>query len=416
MKELLNAKEAASLLDVKLATLYAYVSRGWLKSVPGTDGPARLYPRSDVERLRARHLARRGHAAVAAGALQFGQPVLESSLTEIDERGPRYRGHYAVDLAESGVGFEAAAELLWSGELPRRARWEAKSLDLRAADVARFVPRSAPPLARLPLVVSALALRDAGRFDAPETEERARGRLLIRRMVASLALPGGSRRTRRALGAPTIAGALGIALGAGEGARASSMLERALVVSLDHELNASSFAARVAASTGADLYACVGAALHTLSGPRHGGATERVEALVAETVRPGRAPAVIEQRARRGDRAPGFGHPLYPHGDPRAELLLHSLGSGSRRAKTLLALVDAMRAAGREAPTIDTGLVAVAQALRLPPGSAGAIFAIGRAAGWIAHALEQRRSGNILRPRARYVGARAPSVDAATGS
>jgi citrate synthase len=416
MKELLHAKEAASLLDVKLPTLYAYVSRGWLKSVPGTNGPARLYPRADVERLRVRHMARRGHAAVAASALQFGEPVLESALTEIDERGPRYRGHYAVDLAETGVGFEAASELLWSGELSHSARWEGKSLDLRGSDVARFVPRDAPPLARLPFVVSALALRDPARFDAPEAEERARGRLLIRRMVGSLALSGGSQRTQRALRASTIAAALGIALGAGEGSRVSRLLEKALVVTLDHELNASSFAARIAASTGADLYACVGAALHTLSGPRHGGACERVEALVAETVRPGRASAVLEQRARRGESTPGFGHPLYPNGDPRADLLLRNLGAGSRSARTLIALARAMRAAGREGPTLDVGLVAVAQALRLPRGSAGAIFAIGRTGGWIAHALEQRRAGHLLRPRARYVGARDPAGSAADGS
>jgi citrate synthase len=416
MKALLPAREAASILDVKLATLYAYVSRGWLKSVPGTDGPARLYSRDDVERLRARHMARRGHSAVAAGALQFGEPVLESALTDIDERGPRYRGHHAVDLADRGVGFEAAAELLWSGQLPRSARWEAKSLEVRATDIANLVPRDAPPLARLPLIVSAFALRDGARFDAPEAEERARGRVLIRRMVASLALAGGARRTRRALDAPTIASALGIALGAPESARVSRMLDRALVISLDHELNASSFAARVAASTGADLYACVGAALHTLSGPRHGGACERVEALVTETGRRGRAAAVIEQRARRGDATPGFGHPLYPQGDPRAASLLDNLGSGARRARTLLALVHAMRDAGREGPTVDAGLVAVAQALRLPPGSAGAIFAIGRAGGWIAHVLEQRKSGHILRPRARYVGSREPAQGIAEGS
>jgi citrate synthase len=416
MKELLPAREAASILDIKLATLYAYVSRGWLKSVRGTDGPARLYSRADVERLRARHMARRGHAAVAAGALQFGEPVLESALTDIDERGPLYRGHCAVDLADRGVGFEAAAELLWSGELPRSARWKASSLGLRAGDIVTLVPRDAPPLARLPLVVSALALRDAARFDAPEIEERARGRVLIRRMVACLGLSSGARRTMRALRAPTIASALGIALGALESARVSRMLERALVISLDHELNASSFAARVAASTGADLYACVGAALHTLSGPRHGGACERVEALIAETGRPGRAAAVIEQRARRGDATPGFGHPLYPRGDPRATALLDNLGSGARSARTLLALVRAMREAGREDPTVDIALVAVAQALHLPPGSAGAIFAIARAAGWIAHALEQRKTGQMLRPRARYVGSREPAHGVAEGS
>src|SRR5215831_350721 len=116
MKELLTAPEAARLLDVKAATLYSYVSRGLLPSVPGTRGPSRLYARGDVERLRARHVARAGHGAVAAGALRFGEPVLESALTAIDDAGPRYRGHSAVELAQSGAAFEAVAELLWSGE------------------------------------------------------------------------------------------------------------------------------------------------------------------------------------------------------------------------------------------------------------------------------------------------------------
>src|SRR5262245_5721107 len=117
MKALVTAAEAAAFLDVKPATLYSYVSRGLLTSVPGTHGPSRLYARGDVERLRARHVARAGHGAVAAGALRFGEPVLESALTAIGEEGPRYRGHAAVELARQGASFESVAELLWSGEL-----------------------------------------------------------------------------------------------------------------------------------------------------------------------------------------------------------------------------------------------------------------------------------------------------------
>jgi citrate synthase len=182
------------------------------------------------------------------------------------------------------------------------------------------------------------------------------------------------------------------------------------VVSADHELNASTFAARVAASAGADLYACVGAALATVSGPRHGGACDRVEALVAEAGSPRRAAAVVHERARRGEAIPGFGHTLYPDGDPRARPLFASaaaLGRGRapmQRVQTVLALVDAVGEARRELPSVECGLVAVTAALELPPGSAAALFALGRAAGWIAHALEQRAAGYLLRPRARYIG------------
>src|SRR3954462_4462174 len=164
-RELIGAREAAALREIKAATLYAYVSRGLLASVPGTRGPSRLYARSDVERLKARHLARRGHAAVAAGALRFGEPVLESALTAIDERGPRYRGRVAVELAREGVAFEAVAELLWFGEEGEAASAAARGerirpLATRLRALGRFVPRGAPPISALSIAVAALALAD----------------------------------------------------------------------------------------------------------------------------------------------------------------------------------------------------------------------------------------------------------------
>jgi citrate synthase len=415
LRALLSAREAAALLAIKPATLYAYVSRGLLSSVPGTRGPSRLYARSDVERLKARHLARSGHGAVAAGALRFGEPVLESALTAIDERGPRYRGHVAVELAERGTAFEAVAELAWSGEFsPELRRFpdespatSARSLRLlaqRLARVARLVPPASPPLGVLPLVVAALALGDPLRFEVPPGAERARARRLVRALAAGVALAFDPRRVGPALLAPTIAGALAVALGARDTLRVRQVLDRALVVTLDHELNPSSFAARVAASTGADLYACLGAALGALSGPEHGGSCDRIEALVAETARPERATRVIAERLRRGDAMPGFGHPLYPRGDPRARLLLSVARPRRRRELTLAALVERMRSARREAPNVDVGLVATAYSLGLPAGAASAVFAVARTAGWLAHAFEQREAGWVMRPRARYVG------------
>src|SRR5262245_24619173 len=114
----LTGPEAAKLLGVKRETLYAYVSRGLLRGAPSEHGRARLYLRSDIERLKARHDARAGHGAVAAGALRWGEPVLESALTAIGPRGPAYRGQEAVALALADVSFDAVAELLWTGKLP----------------------------------------------------------------------------------------------------------------------------------------------------------------------------------------------------------------------------------------------------------------------------------------------------------
>jgi citrate synthase len=178
----------------------------------------------------------------------------------------------------------------------------------------------------------------------------------------------------------------------------------ALVLCADHELNASTFAARVAASTGADLQACLLAALATFLGPRHGSASQAVEALLDEVGRPARAEAVVRARTTRGDGMPGFGHPLYPGGDPRATVLLELVESRAPRLQTLRAVIAATTRLRGEHPNIDAALVGAGVALGLPRGAGVALFAVGRTAGWVAHVLEQRESPAVLRPRARYVG------------
>jgi citrate synthase len=400
-REFVSAAEAADFLAVKRATLYAYASRGRIRTIPGPDGRERRYARADLLALRARHDARAGHGPVAAAALDWGEPVLESAITAIGPNGPVYRGHPAVALARAHIGFERVAELLWTGALPAAAPPPPTPPGRVPA-----VPAGAPRIAALACAAAAMAVADPHRFGAPEAEELPRARALLHRLAAALALGLDQRRHRPALRAGSVARAAAIALGLRRRAGIDA-LEQALVLIADHELNASTFAARIAASAGADLYACVGAGLAVASGPRHGAASERVEALVAETGRPERAAIIVAERGRRGDAIAGFGHRLYPDGDPRAVPLLATakrLAPTSRRVRTLLALVRAMRAAGREPPSVDVGLVALTLALRLPPGSAAGLFALGRAAGWIAHALEQRRLGVLLRPRARYVG------------
>jgi citrate synthase len=403
-----SGAEAAALLGVKRETLYAYASRGLLRSEPRPGaGRGRLYSREDLERLKVRHDARSGHGPVAAGALRWGEPVLASALTAIDARGPRYRGHLASELADA-TSFESVAELLWSGELPAApGGWVAKGPGVSLDPLALLAGRGAPPIAALAVAVPALAAADPHRFGAGLHDDLTRSRTLLRRMTALAGLGMGSSRVMAALGESSVARSLLVALGAAPGKRATLAMNHALIVLADHELNASSFAARVAASAGADLYACVCAGLATLSGVRHGGLGARVEALVAETGRPERALAVIEERTRRGDDIPGFGHPLYPAGDPRATGLIDAAVSLAPRRpalRTLLALVDGMRATRRPEPTVDVGLAAMGYALALPPGSGIAVFAIARTAGWIAHAFEQRAAGFLLRPRARYVG------------
>src|SRR5580704_6343602 len=109
-----RAAEAARILGVKPATLYAYVSRGWVRSVPAGRGKARLYARADLDRLRTRSAARAGHGPVAGGALRWGEPVLDSAISSVEAGLLRYRGVSATELATSGVSFERVAELLWT--------------------------------------------------------------------------------------------------------------------------------------------------------------------------------------------------------------------------------------------------------------------------------------------------------------
>lgn len=397
----LDGRAAAALLGVKRETLYAYASRGLLRSEPGGgSGRGRRYLREDLDRLKARRDARAGHGAVAAGALRWGEPVLASALTAIDARGPRYRGHLAVELAQTAT-FEAVAELLWSGALPDHPpRWEAHGLGLPARALRELLPAATPPIPALSLAVAALAL---GPREGDDALPIARA-LALRLAALSGAHP---QRAAAALRRGRVAEAVLVSFGAKPTPEAASAVDRALVLSADHELNTSAFAARVAASAGADLFASVAAGLAALSGPRHGGLVDRVEALVAEIGQPAHARAVVRAHARRGHELPGFGHPLYPDGDPRAASLLATataLAPAGPALATVLTLRDAAQAEGGPPPSLDLGLVAVRAALSLPPGAGAALFAVGRVAGWVAHALEQRAAGFLLRPRARYVG------------
>ncbi len=398
----LDAREAAAYLGVKLQTLYAYASRGRLKSLAGTRGRARRYARAELDALRARS------EGAAASALRFGEPVLETRITRMTPQGPAYRNRSAVALAAADVPFVSVAELLWTGELPPRPpRWPAEPGRWPARELAALVPRPSPPLAAPAVALPALAARDASRFDPSAAAVLERARRLIPRLAAAFALALDPRRLGPALEARDPVLALALALGAPTTKRALALLNRALVLLADHELNASTFAARVAASTGADLYSCLGAALAALSGPLHGGASEQVEILAREAASPAGAHAAVRDRMRRGERIPGFGHALYPDGDPRVPPLLDgalALAPRAPRVRTIAALVSAMNDAGRPAANVDVALACVCAALDLPLGQGPAIFAIGRSAGWVAHVLEQYDAGFVLRPRARWAG------------
>ena len=373
----LTAEEAMARLGVRAQTLYAYVSRGRVEAQPDPDDPRRSrYRLTDVAGLAARKGRGRRAKDVAANAIAWGEPVLASAITTIDHGRLYYRGRDAVRLAE-GQTLESVARLLRGGH----------GAQLKAAE--RAAPPDAPTMrARM---FAALAAR-AG-IDAP-----ARGRAPLALAVEAVSLLDAvADAAAGSAGDGPIHLRLATAWGCDE--PAAELIRRALVLLADHELNASTFAARVAASTGASLAAAALAGLSALSGPLHGGMAARVWNLVEEARRIG-PQAAVAGRLARAVMAPGFGHPLYPGGDPRAAALLGAFTPSAE----MIALRYAVEMSTGEAPNVDFALVALADALDLPEDAPFALFATARAAGWIAHAVEQVATGQLIRPRARYTG------------
>jgi len=202
-----------------------------------------------------------------------------------------------------------------------------------------------------------------------------------------------------------VAQALAAALGVPDEAGLSSMLNVTLILCADHELSPPTFSARVAASVGASLNACIAAALAAHSGSGMGGGCDRLEAMVDEISSASRLQALMAQHASERVLPPGFGLASYPQGDPRAAYMLDLARKHpvqTPRAERLFKLVDAVQAQMGVAPRLEAGLVAVCAAWGLPPRTAGALWAIGRTAGWVAHVQEQRRNGFFLRPRGQF--------------
>lgn len=399
----LSARAAATRLGVSLATLYAYVSRGRIDSRPGADGRSREYSARDIEQLIERRQAGRGAAQAAAHSLTWGLPVMETRISLIRPHGHYYRGESAIALAEAGAGLEDVARLLWdcgahdpfAAEPPQR--WpEAATLLMRQ--------RSLPPLECAIAALPLLALDAAHSHSTDPHRRREYAAQLLRETAALLC---GTRPDRRLIHRQMAASWRRKEPGFTE------LVRGALVLCADHELNASAFATRVAASTGASLHVAVCAGLATLSGPQHGGATARAHAFIQEMLRERRPADQVRERLRRGETLPGLGHPMYAEGDPRAAALLRALDAVRPRPADLpriLQLVDILYAQCGRRPNLDFALAAIVSAYGLGAEAALAIFAAGRMAGWLAHALEQQDGGSLIRPRAHYVG-RLPARD-----
>jgi citrate synthase len=392
----LDAASALALLQVRSQTLYANVSRGRIRARSDPEDPRRsLYHAADVRAWAQRRRGRPRREGLAAGTIAWGDPILPSAICTVAQGCLWYRGQDAVRLAERAE-LAQIAELLW--ELPTALRTVTPGRAKNPAD-GHAAGRAITPLQA---AYENLALR-AGR-DAP-MYGRAAGALRLEALslfeslshAMLLAIAGPARASSRL--APARAPLHMRLASAWRRPAAAESIRRALVLLADHELNASTFATRVAASTGAALSASVLAGFATLSGPMHGGASAAVQSLVEEARLIGAQRAILALLAQ-GRVLPAFGHPLYPDGDVRAAALLGQL--------TIPPIYESLRAAAHtlvgETPNVDFALCALAAAYRLPPDAPFVLFALARCVGWIAHALEQHLSGHLIRPRARYVG------------
>jgi citrate synthase len=391
----LSARDAAAALGVRPQTLYAYVSRGLVRS-QATGRRDRRYHAEDIAALRRRRERDPGVAAEAA--LSFGAPVLDSAITLILDGKLYYRGQDAAVLARRAT-IEDVAALLWQADAA--AIFGEDNLPLLGTGFAeaRRAVAGLQPIERCLALLPIAAAADPGGLDTTAAGVARTGVRILRLAAAVVANREPSPRPADAV----LAEAWGL------GAPAQRLLRAALILCADHELNASAFAARCAASAQASPYNAVIAGIATLQGARHGGASERADAFLGEALAAADPAALCASYLRRGDRLPSFGHPLYPGEDPRARVLFDLMAEHGTPLVAEARHVAAAAAAliGRQ-PNIDFALALLARALELPEGAALALFLVGRSMGWLAQAAEQYAVNRLIRPRARYVGPPVP--------
>ena len=358
-----------------------------------------------------------------------------SAICAIDGAAGRlfYRGYEIGELA-GAVPFEEITALLWNGERPSaaqavefRARLAAaRGLPAAIEAMLRTLPRDAHPLDALRTAISFDAALDPDTADnsAAATQRKA-FRLMVR--IPEVVAAWHRIRTGRTPVASRPEGShaayiLRLLDDAEPSADVARVMDVVLTLHADHEFNASTFAARVAVATLADLHAAVVAAIATLKGPRHGGANEDVLRLLQEIGDPATAEAFVEarlgargrlSRVERADpkaRMPGFGHRVYRVDDARARVLrgmAKAMAEATGRARLFEVaerVYDAMKARTELPVNVDFFSAVVYDALGIPADLCTSIFAIGRVAGWCAHAMEQYADNRLIRPRADYIG------------
>jgi citrate synthase len=404
--EYVTSADALAILGVKPQTLYSYVSRGFVRRM-SVDRKTCLYNRDDIRRLKTRSVARSGHGPVAGGALQWGEPVLVTGITEITANGPRYRGHLATELARDGYSFESVAEYLWNGgEIDRSKRWEFDSSLLGVARQVGSLAGAYPGIHLRQLLTEIVLLlgieRTQGHPDRQSTSI-AEAPTLVQALCTAFGFVGTGRRFVAPHKNETVAAYILRALGLEADTAQVRVLNTVLVLLADHEFSPATFAARIAASSGVDLHSCIGAALHVHFGSALGLRCDRIEN------------ALKMQATNRSDALDvpplGFGHPLYAEKDPRAtDILDLALGLKDHTAATEDALARLRRLDDHGgAVSLDAALVVVCRALGIKAPVAAGLLVVSRCAGWIAHVFEQYQQDFMIRPRGKFKTAIPPA-------
>jgi citrate synthase len=387
----LSSEAATQRLGVKAETLYAYVSRGMIQSerVPGSRRSRFL--KADVERV-----AGRQRGGGRAGGLEL---IVETNLTYLDPAGVlAYRGWNVADAARDAT-FEEVASWLWRGERDKTPMTAPAEMVATAQRVAASVGDQ-PVMDRLRAAIAGVRNVDPFRDDRRPEAVAMAGRSIIATLLAALPVVGDE-----AAKDASVAARLWPRLSATPAKpRLVKLLDATLVMLADHEMAASTLAARVAASTWADPYLVELAGLATLGGPLHGAASSHARVLLNEVHKQGVSPAeAIARRLREGEFIPGFGHRVYKNSDPRCDVLLDLLAA-IKREPVEDELVLIMRERGLPFPNIDFAIASFAERYDMIDNAGEVIFAIARTVGWLAHAIEEYRHRLRYRPRAVYTG------------
>lgn len=334
-----------------------------------------------------------------------------------------YWGYDIRDLA-AGATFEEVVYLLWHGELPDARQLEELKSQLAAerplpepiVALLREFPQGATPMDVLRTAVSALAMYDP---DGADNSREANVRKSARLTARIPTIVGTYQRLRTGQEPVTPNPALGIAAnllymlqGQEPDPETAHALDVALILHADHELNASTFAARVAAATLTDMYGAITAAIATLAGPLHGGANQRVMEMLQEIGTPDRAQSYVKEALAARKRIMGFGHRVYRTDDPRATILrVLSRQLGERAGDTRWyeiseGIVGVVKQEKGLYPNVDFYSASAYHSMGIPHDLFTPIFACSRISGWTAHVLEQLANNRLIRPRAEYVGPR----------